>query len=162
MFSQGGGIIEALRQYIISVVAAALLCSLVTGVMPGGRAKQIIKVVCGLFLAYTVLQGLTGMEWRMPSLTDIAADDARQAAALGESLGEDAMAQIIMEQTQAYILDKAAALGLALEAEVTLDENLVPQAVTLMGQAAPYERRQLQSAIALELGIPKERQQWIP
>lgn len=153
---------EALRQYSISVVAAALLCGLVTGLMPGGRAKDIIKVVCGLFLAYTVLQGLTGMDWKMPGLTDFAADDARQAAALGESLGEDAMAQIIMEQTRAYILDKAAAMGLALEAEVTLDESLVPWAVTIKGQAAPYERRQLQSTIALDLGIPKERQQWIP
>lgn len=153
---------EALWQYSISVVAAALLCGLVTGLMPGGRAKDIIKVVCGLFLAYTVLHGLTGTDWKMPSLTDITSDDARQAAALGESLGEDAMAQIIMEQTRAYILDKATALGLALEAEVTLEEDLVPGSVTLRGQAAPYERRQLQSIIALELGIPKERQQWIP
>lgn len=153
---------EALRQYILSVVAAALLCGLVTGVMPSGRAKQIIRMVCGLFLAYTVLQGLTGMEWRMPQWTDLAADDARQAAALGESIGEEARAQIILEQTRAYILDKAAALGLALEAEVTLGEGLVPRSVTIRGQAAPYERRQLQSAIALELGIPKEKQQWIP
>ena len=153
---------EALRQYILSVVAAALLCGLVTGVMPSGRAKQIIRMVCGLFLAYTVLQGLTGMEWRMPQWTDLAADDARQAAALGESIGEESRAKIISEQTRAYILDKAAALGLALEAEVTLDEGLVPRSVTIRGQAAPYERRQLQSTIALELGIPKEKQQWIP
>lgn len=153
---------EALRQYILSVAAAALLCGLVTGVMPSGRAKQIIRMVCGLFLAYTVLQGLTGMEWRMPQWTDLAADDARQAAALGESIGEEARAKIILEQTRAYILDKAADLGLALEAEVTLDEGLVPRSVTIRGQAAPYERRQLQSTIALELGIPKEKQQWIP
>lgn len=153
---------EALRQYILSVVAAALLCGLVTGVMPSGRAKQIIRMVCGLFLAYTVLQGLTGMEWRMPHWTDLAADDARQAAALGESIGEEARAKIISEQTRAYILDKAADLGLALEAEVTLNEGLVPRSVTIRGQAAPYERRQLQSTIALELGIPKEKQQWIP
>ena len=153
---------EALRQYSISVVAAALLCSLVMGLMPGGRVKQIIKVVCGLFLAYTVLQGLTGTDWKMPSLMDVTSDDARQAAALGESLGEDAMAQIILEQTRAYILDKATALGLTLEVEVTLDESLVPRTVTLRGQAAPYERRQLQSTIALKLGIPKEKQQWIP
>lgn len=152
---------EALRQYIISVVAAALLCGLVTGLMPPGRAGQVLRMVCGLFLAYTVLQGLTGMDWRMPEWAAVATDDARQAAALGESMGENARVQIITEQTRAYILDKATALGLTLEAEVTLDEELVPRSVTLRGQAAPYERRQLQSAIALELGIPKEKQQWI-
>lgn len=153
---------EALRQYIISVVAAALLCSLVTELMPGGRAKQIIRMVCGLFLAYTVLQGLTGLELTTPDWADTSRNEARQAAALGESLGEEALAQVIKEQTRAYILDKATALGLQLEVEVTLDEGGIPWAVTLSGQVAPYERRQLESAIALDLGISKENQQWIP
>lgn len=153
---------EAVRQYIISVVAAALLCGIVTGLMPGGQASQIIKMVCGLFLAYTVLQGLTGLDIRFPDWESFAATDARQAAAMGESLGEEAQAQVIKEQTRAYILDKATALGLTLEVEVTLDEEKIPREVTIKGQASPYERQRLQSIIALELGISKENQQWTP
>lgn len=152
---------EALRQYIISVVAAALLCGIVTGLMPQGRASQIIRMVCGLFLAYTVLAGLTGLDLQIPDWDVLAVTDARQAAALGESLGEAALTQVIKEQTEAYILDKAAALGLSLEVEVSLDESQVPQSVVLEGQASPYERQQLQNTIARELGIAKENQQWI-
>lgn len=152
---------EALRQYIISVVAAALLCGIVTGLMPQGRSSQIIRMVCGLFLAYTVLAGLTGLDLQIPDWDVLAVTDARQAAALGESLGEVALTQVIKEQTEAYILDKAAALGLSLEVEVSLDESQVPQSVVLEGQASPYERQQLQNTIARELGIAKENQQWI-
>lgn len=151
---------EGLRQYIISVVAAALLCSIVTALMPAGRTEQIMRMVCGLFLAYTVLRGVTGLDLQMPDWVDLTATDARQAAALGESLGEDALAQVIKAQTEAYILDKAAALGLALEVEITLDESGVPQSVMLRGQASPYERQQLQNTIARELGIAKENQRW--
>lgn len=153
---------EALRQYIISVVAAALICGLVTELLPSGRARQIMKMVCGVFLAYTVLQGLTGLNLTLPDWAEKAQVDAQAAAALGEQLGEDAMGQIIMEQTRAYILDKAASLGLSLEVEVGLDENQIPTFVTLKGQTAPYARQRLQSTIALELGISKENQQWIP
>lgn len=152
---------EALRLYIISVVAAALLCGIVTGLMPQGRASQIIRMVCGLFLAYTVLAGLTGLDLQIPDWDVLAVTDARQAAALGESLGEAALTQVIKEQTEAYILDKAAVLGLSLEVEVSLDESQVPQSVVLEGQAFPYERQQLQNTIARELGIAKENQQWI-
>lgn len=152
---------EAVRQYIISVVAAALLCGIVTGLMPPGRASQIIRMVCGLFLAYTVLSGLTGLDIQVPDWGALTTSDARLAAALGESLGQDALAQGIKEQTEAYILDKATALGLSLEVEVFLDESQVPQSVTLSGQVSPYERQQLQSTIALDLGIAKENQQWI-
>lgn len=152
---------EALRQYIISVVAAALLCGIVTGLMPRGRASQIIRMVCGLFLAYTVLAGLTGLDLQTPDWDVLAVTDAHQAAALGESLGEAALTQVIKEQTEAYILDKATALGLSLEVEVSLDESQVPQSVVLEGRASPYERQQLQNTIARELGIAKENQQWI-
>lgn len=151
---------EGLRQYIISVVAAALLCSIVTALMPPGRTGQIMRMVCGLFLAYTVLHGVTGLNLQMPDWVDLTATDARQAAALGESLGEDAMAQVIKAQTEAYILDKAAASGLALEVEIALDESGVPRSVIISGQASPYERQQLQTTIARELGIAKENQRW--
>ena len=46
---------EALRQYVISVVAAAMLCGIVVRLFPNGSGKQVGKLICGLFLAYTVL-----------------------------------------------------------------------------------------------------------
>ena len=87
--------------------------------------------------------------------------DAKDAAAMGENLARDSMADIIKEETEAYILDKAADLHAKLHVEVTVGEDSLPTAVTLSGEASPYARRQIQAIIANDLGIAKENQKWI-
>ena len=87
--------------------------------------------------------------------------DAEDAAAMGENLARDSMADIIKEETEAYILDKAADLHANLHVEVIVGEDNLPTAVTLSGEASPYARRQIQAIIANDLGISKENQKWI-
>lgn len=152
---------EALRQYVISVVTAAMICGIVTGLFPSGTAKQVVKLICGLFLAYTVLSPISKVE--LSQLTDIPAqysEDAAAAAALGESLAQNSMAGIIKAETEAYILDKAESLRAEVTVEVTVNEDNVPSAVTISGEASPFARRQLQSILETDLGIPKENQKW--
>lgn len=152
---------EALRQYIVSVVAAAILCAVVGGVLKKGTTGNILRLVCGIFLLFTILEPISSANPEdfgkvlLPTRAD-----AVQAAQLGEDAAREAMAQIITEQTRTYILEEAQALGVALEVEVVLDEDNIPTAVTLLGDVSPSERRKLQSTIALDLGIPKENQQW--
>lgn len=88
-------------------------------------------------------------------------DDAEDAAAMGENLARDSMADIIKEETEAYILDKAADLHANLRVEVAVGEDNLPAAVTISGEASPYARRQIQAMIANDLGISKENQKWI-
>lgn len=154
---------EALRQYIISVVAAALICGIITGLFPKGAAREVMKLVCGLFLAYTVLRPMAGAE--LGNLEDLPFSFSSQgeaAAALGTQMAEESMAQFIKEETQAYILDKASKLGLTLEADVTLDEENIPVAVTLRGQVSPYDRSRLERMLTQDLAIAKENLQWKP
>lgn len=154
---------EALRQYIISVVAAAMLCGAIRGLLKKGMAGNILRLVCGMFLAYTVLAPVSGL--KLEGLTEELLPtqwEAAQAAQIGEDAAREAMAQSIKEQTRTYILEKAQALGVTLEVEVTLDQENIPREVTLWGNLSPNERRRLQSTIALDLGIPKENQQWMP
>ena len=87
-------------------------------------------------------------------------DDAEDAAAMGENLARDSMADIIKEETEAYILDKAADLHANLRVEVAVGEDNLPAAVTISGEASPYARRQIQAMIANDLGISKENQKW--
>ena len=82
-------------------------------------------------------------------------------AAMGENLARDSMADIIKEETEAYILDKAADLHANLRVEVAVGEDNLPAAVTISGEASPYARRQIQAMIANDLGISKENQKWI-
>lgn len=154
---------EALRQYIISVVAAALICGIITGLFPKGAAREVMKLVCGLFLAYTVLRPMAGAELgHLEDLPFSFSSQGEAAAALGIQMAEESMAQFIKEETQAYILDKASKLGLTLEADVTLDEENIPVAVTLRGQASPYDRSRLERMLTQDLAIAKENLQWKP
>ena len=100
---------EALRQYVISVVAAAMLCGIVVRLFPNGSGKQVGKLICGLFLAYTVLSPISRVDFsNLPDFSLGYMGDAEDAAAMGENLARDSMADIIKEETEAYILDKAA------------------------------------------------------
>lgn len=154
---------EALRQYIISVVAAALICGIITGLFPKGAAREVMKLVCGLFLAYTVLRPMAGAELgHLEDLPFSFSSQGEAAAALGTQMAEESMAQFIKEETQAYILDKASKLGLTLEADVTLDEENIPVAVTLRGQVSPYDRSRLERMLTQDLAIAKENLQWKP
>ena len=148
---------EALRQYVISVVAAALLCGIVVRLFPNGSGKQVGKLICGLFLAYTVLSPISRVDFsNLPDFSLRCMDDA-----MGENLARDSMADIIKEETEAYILDKAADLHANLRVEVAVGEDNLPAAVTISGEASPYARRQIQAMIANDLGISKENQKWI-
>lgn len=154
---------EALRQYIVSVVAAAILCAVLGGSLKKGATGNILRLVCGIFLLLTILEPISSADFEdfgevlLPTRAD-----AAQAAQVGEDAAREAMAQIITEQTRTYILEEAQALGVEVAVEVILDEDNIPTAVTLLGDASPNERRKLQSTIALELGIPKENQKWSP
>lgn len=152
---------EALRQYIISVVCAAVLCGVVMGIFQQGTARSILKLVCGLFLAYTVLMPLGKLD--ISQLEELALDfstDASQAIAQGETFAEEATRERIKALTEAYILDKATALGAKVEVEVTLDEKGLPCFAKLRGEASPYQRQQLQRYLTLDMGIAKENLQW--
>ena len=149
---------EALRQYVISVVAATMLCGIVVRLFPNGSGKQMGKLICGLFLAYTVLSPISRVDFsKLPDFSLRCMD----AAAMGENLARDSMADIIKEETEAYILDKAADLHANLRVEVAVGEDNLPAAVTISGEASPYARRQIQAMIANDLGISKENQKWI-
>ena len=95
---------DAVRQYMISLTAAALLCSLVRALVPKGRMQRICTLLCGLFLAMTALSGLAGWE-----LSDFAAEitkmqiAAEQARTGVEIRNREAICAIIKEKTQAYI-----------------------------------------------------------
>ncbi|MFR3325850.1 MAG: hypothetical protein ACLTR8_15535 [Oscillospiraceae bacterium] len=56
---------------------------------------------------------------------------------MGENLARDSMADIIKEETEAYILDKAADLHANLRVEVAVGEDNLPAAVTISGGGVP-------------------------
>jgi len=72
------------------------------------------------------------------------------------------MKDIIAEQVAAYIVDKAAGMGISCTAEVTLTEdaqgNALPYSVIVVGALTPAQRNALTGEITAELAIPSQRQ----
>ena len=92
-----------------------------------------------------------------------APEDGLVCSALEER--EKESSRLISEQTSAYILDKARALGADLEVEIELaalsDHYSYPYGATLRGTWLPDQKAALSAYIAETLGIPEERQTWI-
>ena len=86
---------------------------------------------------------------------------AQEIVEEGSMAAKEAMAEAVIEQTEAYIIRKAAFYDAEISANVMLEEEeLLPVAVEIHGQLSPYARQQLSQWISQELGIDREAQRW--
>ena len=152
---------EAVRAWLTSLVLVSLLLSVAQSLIPEGTLRRAASFTGGLILLFALLRPVLGAD-----LEHLELDFDRYQAAVEERQEEladtqtEAMASIIAEQTEAYILDKAGELG----AEVTVrvetrtggDGVPVPWSAELTGARSEA----LASALETELGIPAERQVW--
>ena len=153
--------IAALRSWVTSIAAVTMLLTVVQTLVPEGTLRKISGFTGGLLLLAALLQPVLRADLgrlRL-NLSDYREAIEERTAELGAA-GKEELADIIAGQTAAYISDKADALGLAVEARVETEEDgegtPLPVSAELTG---PYSR-ELADWIALELGIPAERQVW--
>ncbi len=152
------------KQYILSLLTAAIICSIINDLMEKkGTPGMLIKMISGLFLSVVMLSPLVKVNvWDMDRSFEWIRTDAHAAVASGQQMAQDSLAGIIKEQTETYILDKAAYWELDLAVEVTLSETdpPVPRSVMLKGAASPYAKKQMTQWITTQLGISEEQQEW--
>ena len=155
---------DGVRQYITSVTAAALICAIAAGLVPKGTARELVRLLCGIVLAVTVIRPLAGWDYtQLPDITSLPLREAEAAAAAGEKMAKQSAAQFIKEESEAYILDKAAGMDAKLTVEVTVSDSgtPVPVAAKLSGAVSPVVRQQLEGILQTDLGITRENQTWI-
>ena len=153
----------SVRSYVYSLVAAAVICSLLTALVGEGTAGRILKTLCGVVLALQVISPLARKELILPELPELSLfDSADVLTEEGESRSRDALAAVIQQELEAYIQDKAAELKAEVTVEVTLNRGdpPLPESVTIRGSISPYARQQLQKILLEQLGIPKEHLEW--
>lgn len=164
LFEGGGRMMDAIRKYLISLCAAALLCALVRALVPGGRMKKLCSLLCGIFLMTAALSDISG--WKLSdfaqelSKMQVAAEQARTGV---EIRNREALCAIIKSKTEAYIWDKAQELDLSVSIEVTVESGSgypYPSGVQITGVFTPQQRKALEAYIEENLAIGKERQIW--
>lgn len=152
---------DGLRQYVISIVVAALISSILSGIIKNGTAKGLIRLLCGLFLTFTVIRPLGQLDLRWLTVDSISLNrEAEAVASMGENMARETMTEIIKEESEAYILDKAAAMNVELTIDITVSEEQIPVSAVLGGEISPYARERMEAILESDLGITKENQLW--
>lgn len=156
----------AARLWLLSILSVSLVCALADALMPPGAVRRVGRMVCGLVLMSAILSPLVDLDLEGGSqwLEDyLAAVDQRETE-LAEQVDEGRKA-IIAERYEAYILDKAAQLGLSCTVEVECrteeDGVCLPERVRITGALSAQEKAQLAELLEEELGVAPEEQIYI-
>lgn len=155
---------RSLGQYILSIGLAALLTAII-GEFSDEKSSTgtVIRMVCGLFLAFTVINPITDLNFGiLDAFSEQFSPDTTSAVSAGTAMAEESLQELIKQKTEAYILDKARSLGCVLDAEVNVGEGSapVPVSVRIVGEVPDNVRNELEQVLNQELGISKENQQW--
>ncbi|MEG1720927.1 MAG: stage III sporulation protein AF [Pseudoflavonifractor sp.] len=156
--------IELMRSWLVGITAAALLVALAESLAPKGTVQKIGRLTGGLVLIITILQPLVRMSPQEFAgiLTEYRVE-ASDYSILLETENAKLMKGIIEEETAAYILDKATALGITCQVAVTALPSgaaayPIPAAVTVTGSLKPGEQKLLTEVIEADISIPADRQ----
>lgn len=151
--------VETLREWVTAVVAAAVLVSAAERLTPKGTIRRITAFIGGLVLLLVLLRPVTELRPGRVELERRSYETAiaRKTEELRRENSET-LTQGIAREAEAYISDKAAALGQEVHPSVTtaagIDGLPVPWRAELDCAPSP----ELAVMLEQDLGIPKERQ----
>lgn len=154
---------DVVRQWLTGITCAALLAALADGLMPKGAVKQVGKLVCALVLLCALLRPVLviGIPDRLETSAGVAGKMEQQRIQL-EQHSSQLLKTLIERESAAYIVDKAAGLGLDCRAQVTCvageGGSWLPHRACITGHLEEEERATLSAVIQSELGIVPECQ----
>lgn len=154
---------EVLRNWLLGVTAAAILCALANSLMPQGGVRKVGQLACGLVMLAAILRPLVQLQAVSPAQlweTGLV-QDAGRLQELGEDRDET-MKSLIEEELEAYIVDKAAQLGVSCTPQITCQpgENgvFLPERAVVQGSFTPEQQQALSQVLEEELGVSRDRQ----
>ncbi len=152
-----------MKTWLLGVVLVSFAASLAQQLAPKGREQAAVRLVGGLLLVLALLRPLADVfSWRGEAQAASGLfSTSREVAEAYKKDSLDQFSAVIEEKTEAYIWNKAQALGLDCGVEVTAatgESGLpLPERVTLTGAYS----QDLADWIAEEVGIPAEQQIWL-
>ncbi len=151
--------LEALRGWIFKIIGASVLSAIALSVTLSPKMKRVVSLCCSFLAAAVLLSPLAGFS----DAAIVSAEPREQASYRSAGLeqkNEELRRGIIAEQCRAYILSKAAELGVEAEASVDLSEDGTPWSCRVTAECGGAVKFVLSETIARDLGIPEQRQYW--
>lgn len=128
---------QALRSYLLAIVAVSLLTAILLGLLPKGGVRRAAGLTCAMALAVVVLRPVAALDGeslaRAIARLEMESEQLRTGV---EVKNRELVAAIIKQNAETYILDKAASMGLTLQAEIEMrdaGDYPYPYRVTLGG-----------------------------
>ena len=155
---------DSIKQYVITITAAAILCMLVNAIFPAKNAYGgILKLFCGVVFTIILVSPVNNFcfadyNWFWESIFT----EANIATEEGVAAFNGLLSDSIKDKTTAYILDKANEYDMDLNIQVELEDSSppVPENIIISGNSTPLQREQFRLELSNELGLPKERILW--
>lgn len=153
----------AVRGWLLAVITVSLLCAVADALMPAGAVKRVGRLVCGLVLMGAILSPIARLDvegsqrWLDSYLSSVRSREAEL-----EDTVNSQMKLIIEREYAAYILDKAAQLGLEctvrVECELSEDGLYLPLRTEVAGLRTAGAQEKLIRIISEDLGVPAQSQ----
>lgn len=154
-----------LRQWILKIVIISMLCAVAEELMPSGGVKRVGKLACGLVILWGLLMPMVQIreylqeEWEGEYQLRL----EQNTQELREQV-EWQRKRIIENKYAAYIVDKAAELGVTCTVQVRCrqgEEGLYfPEHVKLTGLFSDVAQSQMTQLLEEELEIPALGQEY--
>lgn len=155
---------DSIRQYILGIVAASVLCSIIIRLVNAKTANAtLIKTICSIALTICIISPLVGFDLLDTVKYDINDYlDGETYATDSFSTTQKQIQTVIKERTQAYVLEKAKSYDCDLHIDITISKEAPykPISAHASGQISPAVKQKLQQIMEADLGIPRERQLW--
>ena len=159
--------VELLRGWIMSITVVALIGAVLNQFVPEGALKRGFNLTLGVALTVCIISPVRNVTYSEMLYFDTMynRDFSEKTQRLTQA-NQNWQEQIIKERVQAYILQKAGELGLDCGVEVSVAQSdtgmLLPYSaeVIYIGDPAPSVIEQFKEFLAVECGVPKERQGW--
>ena len=156
----------AVRSWLLAVIAVSLLCAVADALMPSGAVKRVGRMTCGLVLIGAILSPVATVDlegsqrWLESYLTSVQSREAELEETVSGQI------KVIIEQKYAaYIVDKAAQLGLNCRARVkcALSEDglYLPVRTEVTGSMTADVQGRLIRLIQSDLGVPAQAQIYV-
>ena len=154
---------DLMRQFIVQ----SLLCGAAQYFCPDGQVKHVIAILSAAILSITILTPLREIDVDLYSLTEAKLNTAQAEITQNGRTSDELLRRIATEDTcNRYLLGKANAFGLTnVDVSVKLRKNeegsWIPESVRIRSEKNAEAEEKLGTLIQSELGIPRERQEWV-
>ena len=154
---------DNMREYLISIIAVSIFCSVFTDLLQTSPIRNAVKLVSGILVTLTILSPLLHIDLRIPEIeSNLIRGKTEDVLEDATAKSSAALREVIKQKTEEYILEKATDMDLnvSVSVELTGGNPPLPERVTIHGLVQPYFRQRLESILCTQLGIEKEQLEW--